>query len=78
MNKNNTFFKKYSITPFIAAIVGYKLMRFFSQGKIIDIPRGTTEGLIITIVGYLAIVITIPIVTLVIQMLITRMSKKSD
>ncbi|QZE15017.1 hypothetical protein K4L44_04090 [Halosquirtibacter laminarini] len=78
MNKNNTFFKKYSITPFIAAISAIFLLRLFSQGKIIDIPKGTTEGVIIITVGYLTIMITVPIVTLVIQMLIKRMSKKSD
>ncbi|QZE15060.1 hypothetical protein K4L44_04320 [Halosquirtibacter laminarini] len=78
MNKNNTSFKRNSISVFIAAISASFLMKLFLEEKIIDIPKGTTEGLIITIVGYLAIVITIPIVTLVIQMLITRKSKKSD
>ena len=76
MNVKNTLSKIFSVSGFIAAMVGFILLKMFLDGKIIDIPKDTSEGRIITIVGYVAIIITIPLVTLVIQLLIKRKSKK--
>ena len=68
----NTLITKNNISVLIAAGIGYIILKMFLDERIIDIPKGTAEGVIITSVGYVAIIATIIVVTLVIQMLLNK------
>jgi len=62
MKKSN---KITSITGLIGGLIGGVLISLFLSGKIIDIPNGTHQGGIIAGVGYVIIVITVIILTLI-------------
>lgn len=57
MIKNEFFTKIVIVIAIIGAISTSFCVIFFSQGKFMDIPKGTQEGAIITGVGSLCIVI---------------------
>jgi hypothetical protein len=76
MNKKNSIKKPNNIFGFIFAIIGVVLLKLFLDERIIDIPKGTSKGAIITIIGYGTIVIIILFIAVVIQFLITKFYKK--
>jgi len=78
MNRKNILLKKIGIPLIITTVVGPFVMERFLDGKIIEIPRGTLKGAIIVIVGYIIILFTVVVVTLGIQLLIKKKSKKTD
>ena len=59
MNKKSKFPRAAILYGIVAGIAGVTLLHFFLSGKIIDIPTGTEKGAIISVVGYIVIVIAV-------------------
>ncbi len=63
------------LTGSIVAITTFILLKIFLDGKMIEIPKGTLEGRIITIVGYGAIIIATSLLAFVTLLILKKKSK---
>lgn len=59
MSKKSKFTRAEILYGIITGITAAILLHLFLSGKIIDIPTGTEKGAIISVVGYIVIVIAV-------------------
>ncbi|QZE15056.1 hypothetical protein K4L44_04300 [Halosquirtibacter laminarini] len=77
MRKNNSLPKTVVLTGSIIAIVTFVLLKIFLDGKIIDIPKGTSKEAIISAVGCIVIIITTVTVAVFVLLLIKKHNSKT-
>ena len=78
MKKNNKSSKTIIITAIITTIITFILINTFLSGKIIDIPKGTHEGGIISAVGVLVIIVTTTLLSTLVLLLIKKITAKKS
>jgi hypothetical protein len=59
MNKKSKFSRAAILYGLITGIAAVIPLHLFLSGKIIDIPRGTSKGAMIRVVGYMVIVLAV-------------------
>ncbi len=79
MRKNNSLPKTVVLTGSIIAIVTFVLLKIFLDGKIVDIPNGTSKGAIVSAVGYIVIIITtVTVAVFVLYLIKNKLFKNSN
>ncbi|QZE12797.1 hypothetical protein K4L44_09370 [Halosquirtibacter laminarini] len=75
MKENDKKNKIVFLTGIITAITTFTLLNIFLDGKIIEIPKDTLEGRIITIVGYGTIMFTTSLLAFVTLVILKKKSR---